>query len=93
MATFFSIWDEGQDTCARNPFSKLPHQTSGRTFDYPQRLMRNKPTYTADIQRNRVSNLELSGSKAEAFSLYHLSPAPYVKRQIGKTWSAPLTTR
>ncbi|GBL94646.1 hypothetical protein AVEN_83966-1 [Araneus ventricosus] len=47
-----------------------PHQREdGRPLAYD--LKRNRPIYTTDLHWNRVWNLELSGSEADALSLRH----------------------
>ncbi|GBM48377.1 hypothetical protein AVEN_103562-1 [Araneus ventricosus] len=47
--------------------SKISHHTSGRTIGP---CVQQAPV-TADLQRNRVSNLESSGSEAETLPLGH----------------------
>ncbi|GBM37843.1 hypothetical protein AVEN_93589-1 [Araneus ventricosus] len=49
------------------PF-KLPHHTGGRTFGLPTYdLMRNRLTYTTDIQWKWVSNQEPFGPKPRPY--------------------------
>ncbi|GBL85758.1 hypothetical protein AVEN_193202-1 [Araneus ventricosus] len=53
--------------------TSAPHQREDvwhLTYD----LTCKRPTYTADLQCNRVSNLEPSGPKAETLSLGHRGP-------------------
>ncbi|GBN00848.1 hypothetical protein AVEN_89216-1 [Araneus ventricosus] len=68
----FELLSDDEDDTSAGTSSPNFHTTptGGRlaiTFD----LMFNKPTYTADLQWNRVSNLEPSGPKAETLPLGH----------------------
>ncbi|GBN14527.1 hypothetical protein AVEN_138424-1 [Araneus ventricosus] len=57
----------------------VPHQredVGGTTHD----LTYNRPTYTADLQWNPVSNLQPSGSKVENLPLDNRDP-PYVNER------------
>ncbi|GBN74598.1 hypothetical protein AVEN_47142-1 [Araneus ventricosus] len=63
-----------------HPLSKLPHHTDGRTFGHYVLFTVQQSPYTGDLQRNRVSNLEPSGPKAETLSLGHRGPVKKKKR-------------
>ncbi|GBM82066.1 hypothetical protein AVEN_224083-1 [Araneus ventricosus] len=53
------------------PLSKLPRHTSGRTFGHCVWLGMQQAPYTADVQRNRVSNQEPSAPKDKTLPLGH----------------------
>ncbi|GBM85817.1 hypothetical protein AVEN_20019-1 [Araneus ventricosus] len=62
------------------PRLQASHHTSGKAF-YPLRLI-NRPTYTADHQWNRVSNLELSDHEAKTLPLGHVYKGARVQREV-----------
>ncbi|GBL91248.1 hypothetical protein AVEN_195134-1 [Araneus ventricosus] len=53
------------------PFSKLPRHTNWKTFGHYVSFSVQQAPYTADLQWNRISNLEPFGSKAETLPLGH----------------------
>ncbi|GBL84441.1 hypothetical protein AVEN_117202-1 [Araneus ventricosus] len=59
-------------------FSKFSHRTSRRTFVHYVRFSVQQALNTADLQWNRVSNLEPFVSEAETLPLGHLTLAPLI---------------
>ncbi|GBM29955.1 hypothetical protein AVEN_167434-1 [Araneus ventricosus] len=62
--------DDEDDIWVGTPLSKLPHHTTGRTFDPLYDLTCNSPD-TTDLQWNRFSHLEPTGSIAGTLPLGH----------------------
>ncbi|GBM67801.1 hypothetical protein AVEN_216249-1 [Araneus ventricosus] len=57
-----------------------PHRREG-VYPLTYDLMCNRPTYTADLQWNRVRNLEHSCTQAETLSIDHRCSCFYNRRQ------------
>ncbi|GBO24458.1 hypothetical protein AVEN_17281-1 [Araneus ventricosus] len=64
------------------PLSKLPRHTNGRTFGHCVWFSVQLVPYTADLQWNRVSSLEPSGSKAETFPQGYRGPDLIAERNM-----------
>ncbi|GBL62764.1 hypothetical protein AVEN_179717-1 [Araneus ventricosus] len=63
------VRDDEDNSRAGGSLSILQQHSSGRTFEPPTYdLACNRPTYTANLQWNRASNLESSGHEAETFA-------------------------